>query len=206
MSHSFIKRSTAGFTLIELLVSIGIAMVILSVIVFNQSTYTDAAALAQDADNLALVFSEQQAYGVAVRQAGAGTSNFSYAYGLTASLTNSTASYVAFIDRDGSSNFTGAWNCDGSNVECDEILNLSRGNYLYSVCPLTTEGVDCGSARRVDVTFLRPKATVSAFRFYDEAGQVVSVSNLVGAQIVLKSVKGRSRTVTFYQSGQVSVQ
>ncbi len=198
------KERQSGFTLVEMLVSVGIAMVILAVIVFNQSTYSDAAGLAQDADNLALVFSEQQAYGVAVKQAGSVTPTFDSAYGVVVSTSDSPTSYIAFIDSDGNSHYTGAWSC-GAHPECVQLVSLVRGNTVTSVCPLTSSGVDCGSVTRVDVTFLRPKTT-AVLRFYDGSGQGVSVSNLVGAQITIESPRGRTKAVTFYQSGQVSVQ
>src|SRR6266481_8758790 len=74
--------SRRGFTLVELLVTIGITLVILGTLVFNQSHYSDSAALKNLADTIGLTVRQAQVYGVSVKEFNTGSNNFSSAYGV----------------------------------------------------------------------------------------------------------------------------
>jgi len=210
--HHYFKEKQKGFTLIEMLISLGVASVILSVIIFNQSKYLDGTALLNAADELGLTVSQAQSYGVAVKEFSPGSSNFSVSYGVTVSLlsgnSGSGSSYIFFADRNGNSAYDNDWTCavDGSS-ECLVRTDLKQGNRVDEICVVRTSGADqCNSvAMRADVTFVRPN-TEAQITFYNSGGQIYSPPNLKGVRIGLMSPSGSGRSVTVYKNGQVSVQ
>ena len=208
MSHYFSKHQR-GFTLAELAVSIGIVFVILTVVVFNQSAYTDASALSNLADQIASTVSQAQAYGVAVRELNPGSANFSIAYGLSLSLLDPsyTTSYLFFADRNGNKAYDGTWACaTGDANECLEKTAMLRGNYLDSICIIQSSGNEqCNSAKRTDITFLRPSLEAQ-LTVFNNGGQSYDPGNMRGVRMVLKSPKGLVRSVAVYENGQISVQ
>ncbi|MBI1974667.1 MAG: prepilin-type N-terminal cleavage/methylation domain-containing protein [Candidatus Zambryskibacteria bacterium] len=179
-----------GFSLVELIVSIGIASIILTAIISNQSSYSDSIALSNLADDISLSLSQAQTYGAAVREAGSGSANFSAAYGLSFTLSSNKA-YVYFTDLDGDKIYDAEENLSQ--------INISRDNYIADICAVKSSSPeDCG-IERVDITFIRPKT---------EPQLVFSnpIENVIGAKITLKSPAGRVKSVIVYTSGQITVQ
>lgn len=179
---------------------------ILTVVLYNQNTYTDGLALGSLADELSLTISQAQAYGIAVRELTPGSADFTSGYGLSLSLleSQSNKAYISFIDRNGSEYYDGDWSCAAS--ECLEKVLISRGNYIDSFCVVRTQGADqCGSVSRADISFLRPNTEARLF-FFNSGGQAYSPPNLKGIRVVLKSPAGLTKSVTVYTTGQVSVQ
>ena len=210
--HHFSNRTKGnekGFSLVELVVSIGIAAIILSVIVFNQSSYAEAAALGNLADEVALTVNQAQAYGIAVRERVAGSADFSGSYGLSLSLLGqgSPTEYLFFIDRNANQSYDGDWACEtGGTAECLSKTEFLGKNYLDSICILKSAGPpDCMSIRRADVSFLRPSLE-ARITFFNAGGVSVDPPNDLGVKFVLKSAGGLTRSVLVYKSGQVSVQ
>lgn len=208
MSH-YSKKNNKGFNLVELLVTIGIMFVILTVVLSNQSTYTDGAALSGLADELSLTISQAQAYGIAVRELTPGSSDFSAAYGLSVNLLGlgNEKAYLFFADRNGNQRYDGSWNCQtGPALECLERVDLSNGNYIDDFCIVRTNGADqCGSVRGADISFLRPEIE-ARIKLLNSSGQEYNPPNLKGLRIVLRSPLGKSRSVIIYPTGQVSVE
>ena len=196
----------AGFTLIELLVSISIVSIILTVVVLNQSTYTDGAALTNLADEISSTISQAQAYGIGVREVSTGSSEFNASYGVTMSLlgSGSNTAYIYFADLNGDKIYTGNWSCD--TAECLSKVNITRGNVIADICVIKTSGSDqCNSAERADVSFARPN-TEAQIKLFNNGGQPLNESNLKGIRIELKSPRGLTRSVTVYTTGQISTQ
>lgn len=195
-----------GFSLIELLVSIGIMVTILTVVVFGQNKYTEAANLTQLADEIAMSVSQAQAYGIAVKELETGSLNFSSGYGLSITLLEEGGEqeYIYFADINDSQYYDGDLGC--GSEECLEEIAISRGNYIESFCVLRTQGTDqCGAAQRVDISFKRPETDARLF-FFNSGGQSYNTPNLEGVQINLKSPSGLTKSVIVYVTGQVSVQ
>lgn len=207
MSHHF--RDSRAFTLVEFLVSIGIVFAILSVILLNQSAYTDSVALTNAADELGLTVSQAQAYSIGVRELSPGSSNFSSAYGVSFSINapDSDKSYIYFADRNTSEHYDGSWLCPNeSGSECLERIEIPRGNYINSFCVIRTQGSDqCGTVHRADITFLRPD-TDAKMKFFNSGGQQYQSPNIKGVRVILKSPGGATRSVAIYLTGQVSVE
>jgi prepilin-type N-terminal cleavage/methylation domain-containing protein len=206
MPRSF-KINSKGFTLIELLVTLSIVAVILSVIVFNQSTYTERLGLANLADDMTLTLSRAQSYGIAVRELTPGSSDFSAAYGISVSLlpTGSPNAYIYFADRNLNGVYDGDWTCPtGGASECLEKVEMKQGNFVESICLIAENGLeDCVAPRRIDISFARPK-TEAVIKAFDSAGQSIDTSTTKGAKLSLKSPKNYQRLVVAYKVGQIS--
>ena len=205
---SLFSRNTQGFTLIELLITMSIAMVILTVVVLNQSKYTNENALSNLADQIGLTISQAQAYGVGVKEVSAGSSEFSASYGLSLSLlgSGSNTAYLFFADRNGDNIYGGDWTCPVGGVsECLEKFNISRGNYIQSLCVVYVSGADLCTVGRLDISFVRP-STEAQLRFFDVGGNAFAPANLKGARVVVQSPAGSTRSVVIYGTGQVSIQ
>ena len=209
---SYHSRKNFGFTLMELLVSITIVSVILSVIIKNQSTYTDGIALTLAADEISLAISQAQAYGIGVRELSPGSNKFSFSYGLSFNILNipdpghsQKKSYLFFADQDSNGFYNGDSTCPvGGASECLEKFSISQGNYIYSMCFMTTYGGEDCRVGRVDISFLRPKVETQ-FVFLDLDGSTLNPSDLKGVRIVLKSPKGAPMSIIIYNTGQISV-
>lgn len=212
MSHYSSKKGlpadpVAGFTLVELLVSISIMTVILTVIVLNQSTYTDNIALTNLADEISSTISQAQAYGIGVK----GLANdFTASFGVTFSIRTSPdgddKAYLNFADKGGILNvYDGNWNC--ANAECLGKVDITRGNFINDICivrkiPLSDQ---CNVAKRTDISFARPN-TEAQIKFFNNSGNEVGNPDDRGAKISLQSPRGAIRSVTVYKTGQISVQ
>ena len=201
-------RKNKGFTVVELIVSITIVSIILTVVILNQSTYTDSLALTNLADEISSTVSQAQAYGIGVKEFSPGSSDFSAAYGLAFSLlaSGSNSAYIYFADRNGDDIYGGDWTCPiGGASECLSKTNISRGNIINSLCAVIDAGADQCNIGRVDVSFARP-STEASILFFDLGGGSISPANMKGAKIMLMSPKGAIRSVTVYKTGQISVQ
>ena len=130
---SLYSKDNCGFTLIELLVSISIVSVILTVIVLNQSTYTDSIALFNLADEISSTVSQAQAYGIGVREFSPGSSEFSISYGLTFNIlaSGSNKAYLSFADRNNNKIYDGNWSCPtGGASECLGKVDITRNSFI----------------------------------------------------------------------------
>jgi len=203
--------SVMGFTLVELLVSISIMVIILTVVILNQSKYTDGTGLTALADEISLTITQTQAYSIGVKEFAAGTpeQKFSASYGLSFSLLSSGSdkAYINFADLDGDNIYDGDWSCPtgGPGDECLSRIDISRGNYITSLCSVDTSDNESCNVGRIDISFVRPN-TEAQIKFFDSNGLSFVPVDMKGAKIVLNSPGGATRSVTVYTTGQVSVQ
>lgn len=214
MSYSFknfINTRTRGFTLAEMMVSISIIVVILTVVLSNQSTYTDGASVNRLADEIGLSISEAQAYGIGVRQLSPGSDDFSASYGIAFSLIQPefATSYIFFADTDADLVYGGSWDCPdtGSCGEYQNKTDITGGNSITSICEIRDNDTEMCSVSRVDVSFVRPDTTANIM-FFNNGGSLFSPqpSNIKGAKIVVTSPKGTEKNIIIYKTGQVSIQ
>ena len=183
------RAKLRGFSITELLVSISIVLTILTIIISNQSTYTDGIALSNLADEISITIAQAQAYGAGVRETAPGSLDFSRAYGLSfAKSANKT--YIYFIDQDGDKIYDAG--------ETISQTDISRGNYVDDICAVLPGNVsECGIGQ-VDISFTRPKT---------EPKLIFSASwpTAIGVKLVLKSPAGDTKSVTVYNTGQITV-
>ena len=205
-------RDNHGFNLVELLISISIVFVILTVVISNQSTYTDSAAITNLADEIGLTIFQAQTYGIAVKEFSPGSGDFTISYGLTFSLlgsnSGSNTAYISFADRNDPPNgiYDGDWTCPiGGSSECLQKINISRNNILDSICVVRTSGTDLCNVERVDISFVRPNPKAQ-LAFRNNGGNPFNPANIQGARIVLRSPGGLTKSVLIYETGQISIQ
>jgi prepilin-type N-terminal cleavage/methylation domain-containing protein len=203
------SQGERGFTLVELMVTIGIMVAILTVILFNQRSYTEAIALNNLADNISITLSQAQAYGIAVREVTTGSADFNTAYGVAFSADpNFRNSFIFFADRDGNGAYSSGWDCPiGGNSECLEKVTFSHGNYIEDVCRVRnnpSNPYQC-PMNRVDVSFLRPNAEPRIMVFNPGGNLMDYDPDFIGVRISLRSVAGFTRSILIYYTGQISV-
>ena len=204
----YCRNKERGFTLVELLISIAIISIILGVVLFNQSTYTERAALSALSDEISLMVSQAQVYSTGVREFSVGSNIFSASYGLTFSLLSSGSpnAYLYFADRNGNEIYDGTWSCQtGGAEECLNRIDIFRGNYIESLCVVRTSGADLCNVGRVDISFNRP-ILEAHFKFFNNGGNEFNPANMKGVKIQVKSPNDFTKSITIYSSGQISVQ
>ena len=212
LHHSKKNLNKRGFTLIELLVSIAILTSILTVVVLNQSKYTDGIAISNAADELSLAVSQAQAYSIGVKVDNFGPTSFQSAYGLSFSLLQgsggSNTTYLFFADRGSPPNMiydyaVGSWQSCVAGLECVERFYLTGGNYIQKLCYKSGLYEDC-AVGRIDLTFKRP-TTDAEFIVFDTAGALISGPPITLIRVVIKSPLGTPRSILVYSTGQTSV-
>ncbi|MBX4189370.1 prepilin-type N-terminal cleavage/methylation domain-containing protein [Candidatus Parcubacteria bacterium] len=191
-----------GFTLIELLVSVAIMVVITTVVVSNESNFSDEAALKNTADSISLALREAQTYGISVREAGAGSNNFVESYGVEFNTRGSLSSkYVLFTD---SVTKNGAYNSGTPEL----ISSDSYGNNnIGKICSIMLDGTkNCppgGSSPYIqaDVTFTRPNTRANIY-----LNQILQ-TGIKGICVPLSAASNSSliRYINIYTTGQVSI-
>jgi len=202
------SQSERGFTLMELLVSISIVTVILTFVVMNQSTYNDTNALSNLSYQISSDIAQARAYGIGVKELSPGSSEFTASYGLTFSLLSSgdDKAYLSFADRNDNSIYDGNWSCPtGGSSECLEKTDITRNNYMDSLCVVRSSGSDICNVGRVDITFVRP-STEAQIEFFNNGGESFNPSGMIGAKIILNGPDSLTRSVIVYSTGQISVQ
>lgn len=203
------RSESKGFTLVELLITVSILAVILSVILTNQSKYTDRIALTNLADDIGLSISEAQVYSIGVKESGTGSNEFSNAYGVVFSLlgSGSNNSLISFADRNANKIYDGDWSCQtGGAEECLKKIEISKGNLIESICSIEISGAEACDVGRVDISFIRPN-TEAQLLIFDAFGNPPSPNpptNLAGVRINFTSPGGAVTSVAVYKTGQVS--
>ena len=198
-----------GFTLVELLVSLGIMVTILTLVLSNQSKYTEGAALTGLADDISLDLLQAQTYGVSVREFAPGTEEFDAAYGVSLNLIpqGGNSTYIYFADR-GVKNqiYDSGLTCPiDASSECIKKNIISRGNTISGLCYILKNGQEQCNLGRIDITYLRPDTKANII-FFAQNGSVLNTPNAVAARINVSSPSGATRSIYVYKSGQISVQ
>ena len=194
--------------MLEMMVTISIALVIITVIAYNQSKYTSGASLKNVANEIGLSLRQAQIYGISVRELSAGSGEFSSGYGMVFSTVGGNNNkYIFFADRGSNDLFyNGDWSCaTGGSNECLSISNIPNNNIIKELCVIQNDNsTDC-TLGRIDIVYVRPK-TDTRFTFFDSSLINVNYINPKGAIIKIKSPNNEVRLVTVYTTGQISVQ
>jgi len=180
-----------GFTLLELMVSIGIMLVILSVILFSHRQFSDSLIITNLAYEVALSIRQSQTYGFSVKGVvDNGAQTFDAGYGVHFDGANNLSSYQLFADK----NNNKIYDSDDINLE---TFNLERGSVVENIC-IISEG-DCDVASGVvDIVFVRPNPDA----FIRVGGGNTNEQGLV---IKLRSSNGMNRCVELMNTGQISI-
>lgn len=209
-----------GFTLVELVVSIGIFVLMTSLIVAKFGKFNQSTLLTDTAYDVALTLRLAQTYGLSVRSASQlGSGSFQRSYGVDfsrnaggdscgASATSNITTLTLFADSPtvGTPSF-----CDTAGV--DQAITsylLIRGASLAKLC-ITPDGQAASQCQsdpvnevsRLAVSFTRPdpEAVICASN-----GGAAPTCGYKYAEIVVQSSDGTARTIAVRQNGQISVQ
>lgn len=204
------KFFITGFTIVELMVTIGISTMLMSVVMYNYSTFNKKLSLSDSVQKVATGIREMQVYATSVSgTAGivSGATDFTSAHGIFFDpylIDIHDTNYYYFRDKDGNNlvqMFTGFCQVN-SGIECYQINNLDSGVTVYCV---GTAGVcsTSNSYKQLHITFKRPNPDAIIY-FTDGLGNI-SGSNLSNAIIRLKSSSGNTVDITIYKSGQVTI-
>ncbi len=194
-SKARIKNQQSGFGLVELMVSIGIVVLVTSIIIVRHNSYNGAVLLRSEAYELALQARDIQLTAVSVSGSG-GT--FRNVYGLYFNSNTSPGFYYSFRDANNNEFWNTGEEIKRSNVdprfEIDEIRLVS--------------GTGESTVDAVSVVFERPNFDA---RFYTagntEAGATVSAVEIdVRVKGTSRDVISEVRTVEITKTGQITVQ
>lgn len=142
------RQGAAGFSLIELMVSIGIVVLVLTIVVTNQGSFNGAVLLRSQAYELALAIREIQTSAVSAQADAAG--EFYSVLGVHLDTDpGENNRYVLFSDGNGNGFFDGA--------ATDDIITASQLDARFEIAAVRrSDGSPLGSGNDISVTFERP--------------------------------------------------
>ena len=207
-----------GLTLVELIVVLGIVAVVSGVILFNYNGFKGTATTRALAQEVALAIRKAQTYATSVQSVdntGGDVATFP-AFGISFSNENDTSSGVGqpskkqFIlfadipndagDTDGMYTNGGACGRPSQGDECLESFSITSADRIVKIC--TDAG--CLDAGTVDVVFNRPAPDAMICVVESGACQINRPPYL---SVIIESVaSGKQRTITVWNTGQISVQ
>ncbi len=220
-----------GVTIIEMLVVVAIIAMVSGVIIFNYSDFSTNVSIRNLTQEVALSIRKAQTYATSVRpiEGLVGVSSREFAgYGASFSVARDVGSdqyladakkFILFADIPlvfGESP-NGAYDqeingvCDAplASMECIETFGINTADRIVGICsddvtPYDSGSmIDCSDKGSVDITFLRPNPDAH-IRYHNEATNE-TIENASYAKIVFESAKGLRRSVTVWNTGQISV-
>jgi type II secretory pathway pseudopilin PulG len=214
---------TRGFTIVELMVSIGIFIIMTSLVVAKYGTFNQSTLLTDTAYDIALAMRTAQTYGLSVKNIGAlgGTANYSSPYGIDFSTAPAPGSatcpggasnasvMVLFANTYTSTDSAaGAAAYDSLSPNCDtpvSLYALSRGATIDKICAGAQFYCTDFGLTQLDVVFRRPNP--DAFLCFNGncALQCTGAIPCTYAKVTLKAVDGSTREITIRKNGQMSV-
>jgi len=178
---------SAGFTLVELMVVVGIWLLFSTLVLVQSRSVQTSTILINNAYNITLLVRQAQSYGIGTHES---EGTFSSGYGVHADTATPDA-LIFFADLNGNHRYDA-----GEEVD---TLTFETGVALAGVCGTTSGGTeDCiPLINDIDITFVRPSPDAQIWNS--------NVTSYVSGSITITHVKGGFRTVTVYQTGQISV-
>ena len=205
-------RRSRGFTLIEVIVSIGIFVILLSVVLLKYGDFQGNVLLSNLVYQVALSVRQAQIYGIGVR-ASSGSFQTMYALHFDKAINNS---YVFFAEDKNQSVAHGLFKYvepvdpDSPLPTEDSIVDtykLRPGYTLKRICATVNATYVCSddvtplAITTIDVYFKRPKPD-AIIKVYDGAGTLIP--NTGGSARLEIQARGRTRCVTIEKTGQIS--
>jgi type II secretory pathway pseudopilin PulG len=202
--------------MIELIVVLGIVALVSTVIVFNYSKFRTTVTLRGLSQEVALAIRKAQTYATSVRSIdGAGISTASFpSYGIAFSADNPIAGdstvpgrtrFILFADIPESGTVDGMYNDGGScgspseGDECVEAFNITSTDRIVRLC---TDG-GCQTSGEIDVLFDRPAPDA---RLCVIDGGACASDYPSYLEVVIQSLEGSERSITVWNTGQISVE
>jgi type II secretory pathway pseudopilin PulG len=196
-----------GFTMIEMVVSVGIFVVMTTLVLANYQKFLSTISLSTLASEIAVSVRQAQVYGQNVREFGSGSNIFPpYGIFFDGTIGNSFIFFVDILDED--KRYAGV-PCDAVGTECLEKFNIQSRANIVSLCGnVKTDGktinditAECGLSS-LDIAFTRPNPEASIIGVLDGTAKVYS-----DAEIVIGAPGDTTqKTVVVWSSGQISVE
>ena len=186
------KRS-GGFTLVELIVVMAIAIVMITSLVIQQSSWNDSLSVSTQAYEMALMIRQAQIYSLGVKEDTAGGGDkFNIGYGIH--FDTNPARYIYFADRNGNQKY--------DSGEETETKTFTRGVTVEDVCG-SSECIYTGGGplKKAGILFFRPEAK-AIISLLNNGGNSVDSPPVT---VTLKSVGGKEYKVIVQTNGQVSI-
>jgi type II secretory pathway pseudopilin PulG len=216
----------SGLSAIELVVVIGIFGIVASTVLFNFGTFRTNIHLQNLSQDVALLVKKAQTDTLAGLTPILGDTqtvqdtNWTPSYGIRFETdsadgpTEASTRILYYFDRNtsaiadqldsdhGNYIYDGADNCASlGDSECLDLIQIQGGEFISEICANTVDGEDtCDSQDLVDIVFVRPDPT--PYITFEEGDNTITASDV---QITLQSEEGRTRTVTIFASGLLSV-
>ncbi|MBI5005117.1 MAG: hypothetical protein HZC03_00730 [Candidatus Lloydbacteria bacterium] len=186
--------------MIEMIVSVGIFVVMTTIILANYQKFLNTVSLSTLASEIAVSIRQAQVYGQNVREFGAGSKTFpSYGVFFDSNITNS---FVLFADVAlGDKQYNGGA-CGVAGTECLEKFNIQSRATIAQLCGNKKTGpTECGLSS-LNIAFTRPNPDASIIGVSGGISKVYS-----DAEIVLNAVgETAEKTVVVWSSGQIGVE
>ncbi len=206
-SHAQSARLSRGFSLVELLVSIGIFVLITSVIVISQHNLGGTILITNLSYDVALSVRQAQVYGVSVSSVGQATPSFQKSYGIHF---EQSGYYVLFaVDIGGDQRYDASVNNTSTGCmpssKCISFFKIEQGNVISRFC---ADSYCAGAGTNntisaMDIIFTRPNPEPTIYAYKNGA----LVSNTAGnATITVMSPQSLTKVVGVLSSGQIAVQ
>lgn len=186
-----LKKNSGGFTLIELIVSVGILVIITTIILANYTTFNKRIKLEGVTQEIASIIRQAQAYGMSSKRYLPSTNSYGVHFDI-----NSPDSIIMFYDFDGDHLY------DGS-AEDEEVFKIQSSDRISQICVKKTVAplFSCpgtASVDTLDVVYERSKIFA----------QINNDDAISSAEIIFRSAGETSGGVKIiiWRSGQVSVE
>lgn len=195
------SKKNRGFTLVEMLVSLSIAGIIMSVVLFNYSTFTDELAVSSAAQEVAIAIRQAQTYGLTVKEVVASGGNFDSGYGVY--FDKMADNYIIFADKNRNGYYDVGTDCGTSlaTTECVEKIFLRNKVIIRQLC--SELGCPPNSSEYLHITFLRPNPD-ALILWTNPSGLPSSGPSTLG-KIMLISPKGKYYSIVVQPTSQVLV-
>lgn len=187
--------------MIEMVVSVGIFVVITTVVLANYQKFLNTVSLSGLASEIAVSIRQAQVYGQNVREFAESNTFPSYGAFFDA---NVTGSFILFADIvGGNKRYDGTSLCETSDTECLEKFSIQSRASVVQLCgnkKTSPPGV-CGLSS-LDIAFTRPNPDASIIGVNGGSPTVYS-----DAEIVIGAVnEAAQKTVVVWANGQISVE
>ncbi len=214
-----LRDAQKGMTMVELVTVLAIVALVSGVLIFNYSKFRNDVTVRGLSQEVALAIRKAQTYATSVRSIegmGASTTSFP-GYGISFSVNRDDSSdssapskmqFILFAEIPDDSGLTDGMYNDGGSCgapeqknECLEKFTINSPDRIVKLC---IEGRDCNiNDQAIDIVFARPApdAVICSLN-----GGSCDADRPSYIEVVLESPSGTQKTISVWNTGQISVQ
>lgn len=212
-----IKNTQRGVTLVEMIVVVAIFAVVASILFFKYSDFNTSVSVRNLSQEVALTVRKAQTYATSVRSLNgvSAVSDQFPAYGVSfspdapgATYAPSYKQFTVFADMVNGADINRYYDrgsdCGNPSInnECVELYSINTSDKVVQLCTDYPVSDTCISSGTVNVIFRRP-APDAEICIVSGSQCTTTVSYV---KVVLESIKGTQKTVTIWNTGQISGQ